>query len=190
MHLCDLQTTVGAAGVHHFRPAAFLGRGHQCLDRSDVHVLGADLQGGAGVTIAHALTDAGGLHLGELDAVQAQPGEALQMREHRLHEYVLHLHPLGAVGDDQAVRSEEAQAAELEILGDLPHRPIAVLQCDPPEVDAERLQAAKMCRQAGEELLQDLVVDEEQGAAAAADCRLVQRQIELAQRCEARQERQ
>lgn len=190
MHLCDLQTTVGAAGVHHFRPAAFLGRGHQCLDRSDVHVLGADLQGGAGVTIAHALTYAGGLHLGELDAVQAQPGEALQMREHRLHEYVLHLHPLGAVGDDQAVRSEEAQAAELEILGDLPHRPIAVLQCDPPEVDAERLQAAKMCRQAGEELLQDLVVDEEQGAAAAADCRLVQRQIELAQRCEARQERQ
>lgn len=155
-----------------------------------MHVFGADFQGGAGITIAHALADTGGLRLGKLDAVQAQPGEALQMREDRLHEHVLHLHPLGAVGDNQTVRPEEAQTAELEILGDLPHRPVAVLQSDPPKVDPERLQTAKVRRQAAEELLQYLVVDEEQRAAAAADRRLVQRQVELAQRRETRQERQ
>jgi len=37
--------------------------------------------------------------------------------------------------------------------------------------------------------VQNLVVDEEQRAAAAADRRFVQRQIELAQRRETRQER-
>lgn len=155
-----------------------------------MHVLGADLEGGAGVAVPHALTHAGGLRLGQLDAVQAQPGQALQVREDRLHEHVFHLHALGAVGDDQAVRPEEAQAALLEVLGDLPHRTVAVLQGDPPEVDPKRLQTAEVGRQAAEELLQDLVVDEEQRAAATTDRRLVQRQIELAQRRKARQERQ
>lgn len=104
------------------------------------------------------------------------------MREDRLHEHVFHLHTLGAVGDDQAVRPEEAQAAQLEVLGDLSHGTITVLQGDPPEVDSERLQTAEICCQAAEELLQDLVVDKEQRAAAAADRRFVQRQVELAQR--------
>lgn len=155
-----------------------------------MYVLGADLQGGAGVTISHAFTHAGGLRLGQLDAVQAQPGETLKVGEDRLHEHVFHLHALCAIGDDQAVRPEKAQAAQLEVLGDLSHRAVAVLQGDPPEVDPERLQTAKVRRQAAEELLQDFVIDEEQRAAAAADRRFVQRQVELAQRRETRQERQ
>lgn len=146
-----------------------------------MHVFGTDFQSGAGVTITHALADTGGLRLGKLDAVQAQPSEALQMREDCLHEHVLHLYPFGAVGDNQAICPEKAQAAQLEILGNLPHRAVAVLQSDPPKVNPERLQTAKMRRQAAEKLLQYLVVDEEQRAAAAADRRLIQRQVELAQ---------
>lgn len=145
-----------------------------------MHVLGADLQAGTRITVAHAFTHTGSLRFREFDPIQAQPGQALQVREDRLHEYVFHLHPLGAVGDDQAVRSQEAQAAELQVLGDLSHRPVAVLQGHSPEVDPERLQAAEVRRQAAEEVLQNFVVDEEEGAAAAADRRLVQRQVELA----------
>lgn len=155
-----------------------------------MYVLGADLEGGSGVTISHALTHAGSLRLGQLDAVQAQPSKTLQVREDRLHEYVFHLHALGAVGDDQAVRPEKTQTAKLEVLGDLSHRTIAVLQGNPPEVDPERLQTAEVRRQAAEELLQDLIVDEEQRATATTDRRFVQRQIELAQRRKTRQERQ
>lgn len=91
------------------------------------------------------------------------------MRKDCLHKHVLHLHSLSAVSDDETVRPEEAQTAQLEIFGNLPHRSIAVLQSDPPKVDPERLQTAKMRRQTAEELLQYLVVDEEQRAAAATD---------------------
>lgn len=111
------------------------------------------------------------------------------MRKDCLHKHVLHLHSLSAVGDDQTDRPEKAQAAQLEVLGDLPHRAIAVFQSDPPKIDPERLQTAKMRRQTAEELLQYLVIDEKQRAAATADRRLVQRQVELAQRRKTRQER-
>jgi len=137
LHLGDFQAAVGTAGIHDFRSAAFFGRGHQSLDRSYVHVLSADLQGSAGITIAHAFAHTGGLRLGKFDAIQAQPSKILQMRENRLYKHVLHLYPLGAVGDNQAIRPEEAQSAQFEMLGDLPHRSIAVLESHSPEVDPE-----------------------------------------------------
>lgn len=84
------------------------------------------------------------------------------MREDRLHKHVLHLHSLSAVGDNQAVHPQEAQAAELQVLRDLSHRSVAVFQSHSPKIDPERLQAAEVRRQAAEELLQDLVVDEKQ----------------------------
>jgi len=102
-----------------------------------VHVFGTDLQGSAGITIAHAFAHTGGLRLSKLDAIQAQPSEILQMREDRLYEHMLHLYPLGAIGDNQAVRPEKTQAAQFEVLGDLTHCSIAVLKGHPPEVDPE-----------------------------------------------------
>lgn len=181
MNFRYFQPTAGAARVDDFGPSAVLDGRDEGLYRLDVDVLGADLEARAGITIPHALADARRLGVGELDTVEAQPGEILDVGEYRLQKHVLHLDLLRAVGDDEAVRLDEAQVAELEALRYVSHRSLGVLEADPPEVDPQRLQTPEVRRQRTEEALEDLVVDEEQGAAAAADLRLVEGQVELAQ---------
>lgn len=104
LHLRDLQSTVWSTGVHDFRPSSFFYRGNQGLHGLYVHVFGADLQRSTWEPISYAFPDTGSLALSQIHSVQAEPSQVLKMSQDRLHEHVLHLHLLRAVGHDQSIR--------------------------------------------------------------------------------------
>ena len=139
LDLRDLQSTVRPAGVHDFRSSPLLYRGDQSLHGLYVHVFGADLQRRTWEPISHAFSNTRSLALRQVHSVQTEPRQILKVREDRLDEHVLHLHLLRAVGDDQSVRLEETQVAQLQVFRDLSHRLLAVLQRDSPEIDPQGL---------------------------------------------------
>lgn len=162
LELGYLEPARGSPGVEHLGPRALLDTPHQCLDRLDRDVLGANLKTGPGESLPQAFANACCLDLVQLDSVQAEPLERLKVGQKHLDEAVLHPSLFRAVRHQESGRLQEPErVAVSQVFADLAQSALAVFKAYSPEVYPKRLQALEVCGEAAEELHQDAVVDEE-----------------------------